>query len=172
MKHRIFLLSVVSAALIIFGCGQEGLVPPQLTQSEQGTVLAKATVTSVTATLDITTITSPGQTANPNGVLQIRGQQRTGPMTGGLVGTATLVADFDIVLAKGSGPGRGSFTFAVSPTYQGQFQGQIVGFPLAFVFSGSLQGQGSDGSKLKGTFTNAANPGVNVYKFTGTVLTP
>ena len=132
-----------------------------------------------TATVDISTVTNPGQTTVSNGVLQVRGQQRTGPITGGLVGTITLVADFDIVLANGTGPGSGTFTFQVTQfnnqtfnvTFQGEFEGQFVGFgfPQGFVFSGDLEGESNNESEIEATFTNAANPGVQVYTLSGSI---
>ncbi len=168
MKHRIFLLSVVSAALIIFGCGQEGLVSPQLTQSDQGTVLAKATVTSFTAIVNFTAAPTPGAVTFSNGVTHIRGQINTGPITGGLgVGTAAVVNDADIFLATNSGPGRGTLTVVTgSVTYQGRFDGQFNG-P---VFSGHFQAQGTDGSKINGTFTDQVTD--NMFVLTGRLVDP
>ncbi len=168
MKHRIFILSVVSAALIIFGCGQEGLVSPQLTQSDQGTVLAKATVTSFTATADFTAGPTGGTFTVTNGVLHIRGQMLQGPITGGLgVGTAAVVNDADIFLATNSGPGRGTLTVVTgSVTYQGRFDGQFNG-P---VFLGHFQAQGTDGSKINGSFTDQAVD--NMFVLTGRLVNP
>ena len=175
MKHRIFLLSVVSAALIIFGCGQEGLVSPQLTQSDHGAVLAKATVTSFTATIDLTAPpVSPGQITVTNGVTHIRGQINQGPITGDIVGTATAVFDVDIVQATGKGSVRGPVTLqvtqlfsqAVNVTYQVNAAGQIN----APVQSGNFQGQGTDGSKINGSFTDQAVN--NIFVLTGRLVGP
>ena len=172
MKHRIFILSVVTAALIIFGCGQEGLVSPQLTQSERGTVLAKATRTSFTATVPLQIVTNPGvTTVTPGGVVQVRGQAITGPISGGITGTLNLINNVNIVQATGKGPGYGSFTIATAGgNWSGRFDGQNVG-P---VFSVHFTGQGSAGlaGTIQGTFTDAANPSPSVFVLTGTIITP
>jgi len=172
MKHRIFILSVVTAALIIFGCGQEGLVSPQLTQSDHGGVLAKATVTSFTATVPLQTVLNPGvTTVTPGGVVQVRGQVITGPISGGITGTLTVVFNTDIVPATGKGPGYGTFTIV---TAGGDWNGRFDGQNVPPVFSGHVTAQGSAGltGTIQGAFTDAANPLFNVFILTGTMITP
>ena len=158
---------------------------PQLTQSEQGAVLAKATVTSFTATLSLGAIPiNSGQVTTTNGVLHIRGQINQGPITDDIVGTGTAVIDADVVLATGKGPTRGSLTLqvtqlfgqAVSGTFQGQFQAQLLGLPTGgFLTTGSWQGQGGGGlagMKINATFTDAVDPVNNVFTLTGRILNP
>lgn len=185
MKSRTFILSFLGIALIFFGCGQEGPISPQFAQSERGTVLAKATQTPFTATLSLGAIPiDPGQITTTNGVLHIRNQVLQGPLSGDIVGTGTAVIDADVVLATGKGPGRASLTLqvtqlfgqAVSGTFQGQLQAQLLGLPTGgFLTTGSVQGQGGGGlagMKISGTFTDAADPVNNAFALTGRILNP
>ena len=142
---------------------------PQLTLSEQETVLAKATKTSFTATVSFQTINNLGVTTlTPGGVEQIRGLSVTGPISGGITGTLTVVLNANIVQATGKGPGYGSFTIATAVgNWSGRFNGRNVG-P---VFSGHFAAQGSAGltGTIQGTFTDAVTQPFNV---TGTIITP
>jgi hypothetical protein len=183
MKYRIFIFSLVGAALILFGCGKDELVSPQLAQNEQEAVLAKKGDKDdddikgpFTATVDLNNVTNPGQVEQIGGKLKIRGQVNEGPFVAGdIEGTATAVTDAEIDLATGTGSGRGSFTFkvtkvkgqVVSGSWKGKFKGQING-P---VFSGNFSGRGKgdlEDTKIKGTFTDGPT-GDNFFQLTGRI---
>jgi len=181
MKYRSFIFSVVATALIVFGCGQEELVSPQLTQSEQGAVLAKAVNAGAIkgpfmATVDLSVVTDEGEVKIVDGKLKVRGQVNEGPfIPGDIEGTATVVTDFKIDLATGNGPGHGTFTFkvtkvkgqVVSGEWTGRFEGQFG----VSGFSGNFNGEGGgdlEDTTIKGTFTDA--PIVDgVFELTGRI---
>ena len=90
----------------------------------------------------------------------------TSDVTGDLTGTLTLDDSVDIDLETGRGVVYGSFVLATDEvTWTGTFRGEIT----ATGASGSFVGQGSDGSKLLGTFTSIG-PGVNLDE--GVILNP
>ena len=170
MKSRFFILTFLGIALI--GCGQEGPISPQFAQSEQGTVLAKATVTSFTATVPLQTVLNPGvTTVTPGGVVQTRGLTLTGPISGGITGTVTLVVNTNFVPATGKGPAYGSFTIV---TAGGNWNGRVAGQNVPPVISAHFTGQGSAGltGTIQGSVTDAADPINNVFILTGTMITP
>ena len=150
---------------------------PQLTQSDHGAVLAKATVTSFTATANINvppgTLDDPGTVQLNNGVVHTRGLTITGPIIGDITGTVTLVINADIILATGKGPVY--WTFVINTTdgsWGGRFEGQQEVTTHA-VQTVHFQGQGTGGlagTKIRGTANDETVNGV--VEFTGVILNP
>jgi hypothetical protein len=163
MKHRIFSLLVLGAALAMVGCDKSGPVSPELNNSEEAASLAKRTKAHVTWIADFSNpahIVDPGkQFVDAKGVLHIRRQVFSGaPITGDLVGQELRnVFNADIELATGNGRAWGTFreeTTWPARNLSGVFEGTYKAKITAGFLTGTHAGRGSGGYKglkIKGT---------------------
>ncbi len=171
MKKATLSISVVLAALAVSGCQNREPLSPEAT-----IFLARASSTPFTAVGALQNVVDPGEVVvTPGGVLHVRNQVVDGPLTGDLTGTLTVTSnDVSIVLNKGDGegPGHGTFTItAAEGEWSGRFEGQVDG-P---VFAGHFQAQGtgaSAGTTIQGTFTDEANPVLNLFVLSGFIRDP
>lgn len=136
-----------------------------------GPLFASAITTPFAATVPLVVVDA-GQVRITGGVLHIRNQVAVSPISGDIVGTTRVVTDVEIVQAKGAGTGRGTFVITTAGgAWKGRFEGKIDG-P---VFSGTFQGKGGgamEGLKIRGTFSDEADPVNNVFVLTGRILDP
>jgi hypothetical protein len=172
------LASLLLVAVLVTGCSE-----PLPSESPDGPVFAAAEATPFTFTY----------TANPwvmgewtytDGMLHVRGLISGGTIGGYVEGTATVPCEGDVHTATGAGPIRCHFTFevthldgqTVNGTFEGEMRGRASGFASpAFVHTGHFVGHGTGdmaGKKIRGTYTNEANPGVSNYVGTGSILDP
>jgi len=170
-KFRIVL--ALALALLLFGCNEENSLNPEATAGEGQSSFAKSVKTPV----------DPGASDTTNGVVHLRDVVFQGPISGDIVGTATVVVNANYVIAQQKGAGWGTFTLEVSALYSqsvdgtwvGNFSGIFEGPLNATVFTGHLQGQGTgdlDGMKINATFSDANNPVFNIYELAGTIHDP
>jgi hypothetical protein len=114
---------------------------------------AGATATRIPVTF-IDTHTSSGEPARQwlsGHVFHVRGEVDTAAVTGDLQGTLTLTFGLNVDINTGNGAIAGSFVLATaSVSWAGSFNGKLT----ADGASGRFTGQGSDGSKLLGTFVS------------------
>ena len=128
-----------------------------------------ATTTSFAATAVETPSGEPARMwLDEDGILHIRGLPVSGPVSGDLEGTISILANLNLDLATGSGDLFGSLTLETSVgTWDSHFSGTITG-GLA---SGEFVGKSPDGRKIMGTFTErASEPGT--VDFEGVILNP
>jgi hypothetical protein len=131
-----------------------------------GQTMAKATKTPFTGTLTYTSIGDPERRWMSGNVLHARGQVNSGSVTGGLVGTATVIANYNFNLVTGVATQWGTFVVATEErTWEGAFRGKFT----ATANVGSFVGQGTDGSKIRGDFVLA---GAVMFALEGTILDP
>jgi hypothetical protein len=137
--RRAFLLALVSGLTLLALTGPSG-----------GTAWAKATKTHVSFT-DTTTTSVPGREWQSGPIFHVRGEVETGPVEGDLVGTITVHANVNINVTTGQGVVFGKFSLVTADvTWSGSFVGKLSGD----AGHGRFIGQGTDGSKLRGTFTS------------------
>jgi hypothetical protein len=109
-----------------------------------------ATKTSVTFTDMVVTVGAPGRSWSEDGVLHVRDQPQTLTLSGDLSGSISLNVSLDLRLATSTGAIYGKFRIITDTiTWAGSFAGRIT--PSGA--SGHFVGQGSDGTKIIGTFT-------------------
>ena len=182
------ILILTAAALYVMGCNEDGLVSPELTQSEhmvaddQATRFSKAGKwRSFTATQVNTAPSPPEMRFTGNGrVLHARGAAPSGDLAGDIQGTYTSNWNGDAVLKDGVyvGPSRGTVTWTVTHLFgeevSGTFEIRAHGFnALGVSFTGSLRGTGTgelDGMKLTGTFEPSGAP--RTFTLSGYILDP
>jgi hypothetical protein len=117
---------------------------------------AKATKTHVSF-IDSTTSVDPGREWVSGHVFHSRGGTDAGTVQGDLVGTIVIHGNVNIDINTGRGVVFGTFSLATADvTWTGTFNGKLT----ADTVNGRFIGQGTDGSKLKGTFTSIG-PGVD-----------
>lgn len=183
-KFRIVL--AFALALLLFGCNEQNSLNPETTAGEGQSSFAKSVKTPFAAVVNLGAVPiDPGQFTITNGVLHLRGTVFQGPISGDIVGTATVVVNANFVIAQQKGPGWGTATLEVTELYgqpvsgtweinlSGMFDGPLF---VNSVFSGHLQGQGTggdlEGTKINATFSDAGNPANNVVDFAGTIHDP
>lgn len=128
--------------------------------------LARATKTPFMAT-ETSAPVQQGKTWVSGHILHIRGEVDAGPVTGDLEGTITIGINLDLDLNTGTGRIHGTFSIATQAvTWSGSFAGAITGEAES---SGRFGGQGTDGTKLLGRFTQT---GENTFDLTGIILDP
>jgi hypothetical protein len=131
-----------------------------------GTSALAATKTSVTFTDTVVSTGAPDRAWTSDGVLHLRGQPQTTAVAGDLTGTFSLDANLNLDLNTGKGELFGKFTLTTAAVaWEGSFAAQIS--PAGV--SGTFVGQGSDGTKIIGTFT-AIGPGTFLNE--ATILAP
>jgi len=109
-----------------------------------------ATKTTVTFSDTVVSVGTPDRTWVKDDVLHIRGQPQTTAVTGDITGTFSLDANLNLDLTTGTGDLFGKFTLTTAAvTWAGSFAADIT---VAGV-SGTFVGQGTDGTKIVGTFT-------------------
>jgi hypothetical protein len=117
---------------------------------------AKATKTHVSFT-DSTASVSSGREWVSGHVFHSRGGVDAGTVDGDLVGTITLHDNVNVDMNTGRGVVFGKFTLETADvTWNGSFTAKLT----ADGAHGRFIGQGTDGSKLRGTFTSIG-PGVD-----------
>jgi hypothetical protein len=110
-----------------------------------------ATKTTVTFTDTVVSVGTPDRTWVKDDVLHIRGQPQTTAVTGDLTGMFSLDANLNLDLPTGIGDLFGKFTLTTATvTWAGSFTADIT----AAGVSGKFVGQGTDGTKILGTFTS------------------
>jgi len=108
--------------------------------------LAHASKTHVTFTETIVSDSEPEREWVSGQVLHFRGVVEVTAVTGDLKGSITAVLNGNINLRTGTGAVSGPFTFVTSNvTWDGSFTGDPSG-------AGTFIAQGSDGSKIHGSF--------------------
>ncbi len=177
MKNNVILPFIV-ACLVIFGCGQEEPISPLVTQSEQEAVLAKATLTSFTAEMDLSDPSNPMNAAtciqvDEKGTVNFQRCIFRGPITGDLVGEERISIIDLKVDANGNGHARGPFIFDVchDDLGCGTFSGNVKGPITAGMFDGTFKATGTSGDfvglKMSGT---SRSPGNGIFTLAGTIL--
>lgn len=153
MKHRIFTLTLVGAALIVFACGEDGPISPELSQSEEGATLAKSRNRKITEVAAISTICSviPGEQSVADNILTVRGQVHSLIIESDdrrVNGTQSAVLNIVVDLATGAGIVWGTVTIEpdkVDGTWEGFFAAQGIGAFFAgnavMHGTGDLEGQ-------------------------------
>lgn len=182
-KFRIVLALALGLALL--GCSEENSVSPETSEGAGQSSFAKGVSTPFTAIVNLGPIpVDPGVSTLTNGVLHLRDVVFQGPISGDIVGTATAVVNANYVMAQQKGPIWGTLTFQVTGLYgqpvNGIWECNLSGIaegPLnGTTFIGHLQGQGTDGdlegTKINATFSDAANPVINIYDLAGTINDP
>ena len=107
------------------------------------------------------------------GIFHLRNQTQSGPVTGDITGTVTVVGRSDVEVATMTGTGSGKFTITgtgvdAGGTWEGSFEGRFDGG----VFSGKLVTHGTGafaGQILRGSISQTAPN--RIYFLTGTILT-
>ncbi len=168
MKRRIEAAAAVLAGVIALGCEQPQPSAPTLT----GPLFAAATTQDITATVNLA-ITVPGTLRVMGGIAHIRDQTQSGPVSGDLTGTATVMGRSDVAVATMDGTASGKFTITVTAPAAGTFEGSFAGTYTGGVFSGHTVGQGTGafaGQILRGTISQTAPN--RSYTLTGTILNP
>jgi len=172
------LASLLLVVILAAGCSE-----PLALESTQAPTFAAAEATPLTFTF-IGNPWVPGEWTNTNGMVHIRGLISGGAIGGYMEGTATVPCEAEFHMATGAGPARCHFTFEVTHlggqnvngTFEGEMRGQASGFLTpAFVHKGHFIGHGTGdmaGMKIRGTYTNEANPGVSNYVGSGSILNP
>jgi hypothetical protein len=108
--------------------------------------LARASHTHVSFTETTVSVTPPSRQWVSGAVLHFRGAVEVTAVTGDLEGSITAVLNGNINMHTGTGAVFGSFTFVTSTVnWSGSFRGGASG-------SGTFIAQGSDGSKIHGSF--------------------
>jgi hypothetical protein len=121
-----------------------------------GSAWAQAAKTPVSF-VDSTTLSVPGRAWVSGHVFHLRQEVDTGTVHGDLEGTITLRVNINTDLHTGRGVVFGKFWLsAADVTWTGSFNGKLT----SDASRGRFIGQGSDGSKLMGTFTQIA-PGTD-----------
>jgi hypothetical protein len=127
--------------------------------------MARATKTPFSAT-ETSVPVQEGTTWISGHIFHIRGEVDAGPVTGDLEGTITITVNLNVDMNTGKGELFGTFTLATDEvTWSGSFAGAISG-PLS---SGRFGGQGTDGTKVMGHFTQT---GENTFDLSGIILDP
>jgi hypothetical protein len=123
---------IVPTVLVVLGIGHPAL--------------ARASHTHVSFTETTVSTTSPSREWVSGEVLHFRGAVEVTAITGDLEGSITAVLNGNINMRTGAGVVFGRFTFVTSTvTWIGPFRGGADG-------SGTFIAQGSDGSKIHGSF--------------------
>jgi hypothetical protein len=131
-----------------------------------GQAMAKATRTSFIAELMYTSIGDPEEQWTSGNVFHVRGQLNSGDVTGDLEGTASVLANYNLNLLTGVATQWGTFVVATDErTWEGVFHGKFTDTENF----GSFVGQGTDGSKISGDFTQT---GEVAFVLQGTILEP
>ncbi len=149
--------SVTLAALFAVACGESpGPVSPD---APPGPSLAAATRTPFTTMwTNASVIDLPPGPRFPGKSFHFWNDVNSGPVTGDLVGTLTVVTDFDGSFAAGKGSLKGIFTLDLAGgTFEGRSAG-IFDFTIG-LSTGHIQGHGTGayaGQKIRGTYTNGA----------------
>ena len=166
MRRPIGAAFCVLAGMLGAGCEQP--TAPSLTRP----LFAAATTTPVSASGTLT-ISDPGkQWVTDDGVAHIRDQVQTGPVSGdlSLSGSIVVTGRSDVTVATQTGTGSGKFTITTTGgTWEGSFEGTFDGG----VFSGKLVAHGTGdfaGSLLRATISQT-EPNRS-YTLTGTILKP
>jgi len=111
---------------------------------------AAASTTEVTMLETTISQSAPTREWVEDGVLHLRGRTDVLAVSGSLSGTLTATLDINLHLATGDGDFSGDVVLATpSVTWDGSAHGQLV-HGLA---SGSYVGQGTDGSSIRGAFS-------------------
>ncbi len=179
MKNKNLFFILVAAALIINGCGGEGPLSTELTESQDNVALAKVTRIPVSGTFDFSParIVDPGQMWVTNNILHIRNQIYVSPVSGELEGTGTVIFNADIDQTTGNGPVYGSDTLEVTCNVctpvglSGTFTGHFSGKSTAGKLSANVVSQGSGG--FAGMILRAFNEDTNgpeAIEYNGVIL--
>lgn len=111
---------------------------------------AAATKTPVTFTDTVVTVGAPARSWTGGGVLHVRDQPQTLTLSGDLTGSISLNVSLDLRLDTLTGAIYGQFAIvADTVTWAGSFAGRITPDGASDQFAG----QGSDDTKILGTFT-------------------
>jgi hypothetical protein len=125
--------------------------------------LARASKAHVTFTETIVSDSEPQREWVSGEVLHFRGVVEVTAVTGDLEGTITAELNGNINMNSGAGAVFGPFTFVTSNvTWSGSFMGDPSG-------SGTFVAQGSDGSKIFGSFVPA---GPDILEDEAVILSP
>jgi hypothetical protein len=125
--------------------------------------LARASHTHVSFTETTVSVTPPSRQWVSAAVLHFRGAVEVTKVTGDLEGGITAVLNGNINLHTGTGAVFGPFTFVTSTvTWSGSFRGDPSG-------SGTFIAQGSDGSKIHGSFVPS---GPDTLEIEAVILSP
>jgi hypothetical protein len=137
-----------------------------------GTALAKATSTPFTATAVCTTTIDPGTFWVSGNIGHIRNMVVDEAVTGDLVGTLTVVENDNFAIGGLQDETFGTFTLVTSTTtYTGTFAGGVPPGSQVGSSSGTLEAQGTDGTKWVGT-TFAEIGDACAFTLQGTILDP
>jgi hypothetical protein len=127
--------------------------------------MAKATKTPFSAT-ETSAPVQEGKSWTSGHIFHIRGEVDAGTVIGDLVGTITITVNLNVDVNTGKGELFGKVSIATDAvTWSGSFAGKISG-PLS---SGRFGGQGTDGTRLMGRFTQT---GENTFDLSGFILNP
>jgi hypothetical protein len=99
-------------------------------------------------------------------IFHVRGEVDEGPVTGDLTGTITIVVNLNVDTHSGQGELFGTFTLATADV---TWSGHYTGSTTSDTSRGRFLGQGTNGSKLDGSFTQN---GDGTFTLTGTILSP
>ena len=178
MKKRSFVPIALGAALMVWGCGDAGLVSPDMTQGELTPLFSKAGAgTAFTATVPLTVVELGAIIPRPNGSVHIRDQVSQGSISGDLNNSdadAVTVVTSGKIDAGGSGPAHGSFTITACHatlgcgTFEGRFKGRITGGLFADKFKAAGISGDFLGMRITGTFEETT-PVSSVFILTGTI---
>jgi hypothetical protein len=132
-----------------------------------GTATA-ATQVSFAATLSFEGPGEPERSWQSGPILHVRGEPNSGSVSGDLSGPASIINDFNLDLRTIDGTNRGTFTIASGEiTWEGTFRGTLrAGFN-----EGTFLGHGSDGSLIRGSFTQTDDVGLE-FLLEGMILQP
>jgi hypothetical protein len=132
-----------------------------------GTAIA-ATQVSFTATLTLEGPGDPERSWQSGPILHVRGEPNAGSVSGDLNGPASIVNDFNLDLRTLNGTNRGTFMIASDDvTWEGTYRGTLrAGFN-----EGTFVGHGSDGSLIRGSFTQTDDVGLE-FLLEGVILQP
>jgi hypothetical protein len=115
---------------------------------------AAATKTPFTATLALGEPGEPERSWESGPILHVRGEPNDGTVSGDLNGPASIVNNYNLDLRTIDGTNWGTFVIASDDvTWEGSYRGTIrAGFN-----DGTFVGHGTDGSLIKGSFTQTGD---------------
>ena len=176
MKFRIFILFVVSAALIIMSCGDKAPFSPEtdeLILDEQELSLEKRHHRTFTPwdglQIDYEQI-DEGKEWMSDGILHVRGRIiRDRLETDNVRVTGFLTVDYDYDLNVTTGNGTMTSTWSVDPDeYEGKWEGRSLIKFTNFILAGNGVGRGTGGlkdMKITVTFDETPPPYDEIHEF-------
>jgi hypothetical protein len=142
-----------------------------------GVTWAQASTEPVAGMLHDVDIVDPGTSfVDEDGILHIRNQITEQVVDGGLMGSQVVTISVNINPATGSGDIHGSYELSaravelgLTGSFEGRFDGMIVGGVSFFSVTGPRGSGGFDGMKMMVT-GQGVGPGVSIYS--GQILSP